>query len=521
MSIAALVGATDFNAGHFLAQRFDCVIAVDGGYASLQRIGVSPDYVVGDFDSLQYVPQRDDVLCYPCEKDESDMELAMRLAQERGCGTLFVYGALAGRLDHTIANLQLLARCARSGFAVFGVGDSFALTVLDGSGRSKVAFDSFDPSFLDAGEYGRCISVFAYGGVARGVTESGLKYGLDSADVGDDCSLGLSNEFTGGAALVGLEEGNVVVTFPIGAFPYMKGLDMRPLPGMICAINRAKEDLKHDDAKEGEKMVYSPIPSVLSIAGSDSCGGAGIQADIKTITALRLYAQTAITALTAQDTAGVYGIENVSPAFVRQQIDVVFQDIRPDAVKIGMISSADIANAIADGLQANDATGIVLDPVMVSTSGSALMADATISTLVERLFPLADVLTPNLPEAEVLAGMKIEDKQGMLEAAKAIHAMMRPDAYVLVKGGHLSDSADDLLYGADGAEWICAERIETQNSHGTGCSLSSAIACGLALGKTMAQSVRDAKDYLSGALAHDPHMGKGNGPLDHMWAYRA
>lgn len=296
---------------------------------------------------------------------------------------------------------------------------------------------------------------------------------------------------------------------------------MRPLPGMICAINRAKEKQSQTEgawrpcALDGEK-----IPSVLSIAGSDSSGGAGIQADIKTIQAFGLYAQTAITALTAQNTTGVFGIQNVDAGFVRQQIDVVFQDIRPDAVKIGMVSSAAIASVIADGLQANGAGGIVLDPVMVSTTGSALMADETVKTLVERLFPIADLLTPNLPEAEALAHMRIDGEDDMLRAAKAIHARMRPDAYVLVKGGHLDCSANDLLFGADGAEWIRGERIETRNSHGTGCSLSSAIACGLACGHSMLQSVREAKGYLTGALMHDPRLGKGNGPLDHMWRYR-
>lgn len=296
---------------------------------------------------------------------------------------------------------------------------------------------------------------------------------------------------------------------------------MRPLPGMICAINRAKE--KQSQAES----IWRPcaldegkIPSVLSIAGSDSSGGAGIQADIKTIQAFGLFAQTAITALTAQNTTGVFGIQNLDAAFVRQQIDVVFQDIRPDAVKIGMVSSADIASAIADSLQANGACGIVLDPVMVSTSGSALMADETVKTLIGRLLPMADLLTPNLPEAEVLAGMKIDGEDDMLRAAKAIHANIRPDAYVLVKGGHLAQSANDLLFGANGAEWIRGERIETRNSHGTGCSLSSAIACGLACGHSMSQSVREAKSFLTGALVHDPHLGKGNGPLDHMWRYR-
>lgn len=223
MSTAALVGATDFNSEHFLAQRFDCVIAVDGGYASLQRVGVRPDYVVGDFDSLQYVPERDDVFCFPAEKDESDMELAMRLATEKGFDVLFVYGALAGRLDHTIANMQLITRFARQGCKVFGIGDAFALTVLDGKGPSSISFGAFDISDLGSEPYAPYLSVFALGGVARGVTETGLKYLLDAVEVADDCSLGLSNEFTGSEATVSLTEGNLVVVFPLDAMSYVKG----------------------------------------------------------------------------------------------------------------------------------------------------------------------------------------------------------------------------------------------------------------------------------------------------------
>lgn len=297
---------------------------------------------------------------------------------------------------------------------------------------------------------------------------------------------------------------------------------MRPLPGMICAINRTREK----QSKAGDSWLPyvfdgGKIPSVLSIAGSDSSGGAGIQADIKTIQAFGLYAQTAITALTAQNTTGVFGIQNVDPDFVGRQIDVVFEDIIPHAVKVGMVSSAGIVRAIADALRENDARNVVLDPVMVSTSGSSLIADETVRTLIDRLFPLADLLTPNIPEAEALCGMRIADEADMLHAARTVHGMMRPDAWVLVKGGHAKGNADDLLFGPDGEVWIRGERIQTENSHGTGCSLSSAVACGLACGLGMEQSVRRAKGFLTGALEHDPKMGKGNGPLDHMWRYRA
>lgn len=270
--------------------------------------------------------------------------------------------------------------------------------------------------------------------------------------------------------------------------------------------------------------------SVLTIAGSDSSGGAGVQADIKTIAAHRLFAQSAITALTAQNTTGVYGVEDVPPSFVRQQIDVVFDDIRPDAVKIGMVSSPAIVDAIADGLIENDAENIVVDPVMVATSGSALIADAAVDRLVERLFPLAAVVTPNLDEAQVLCGFVIaapEDAERAADAiaAKCANAQGLISTAVLVKGGHglgSPDAADDLLRLPDGEKiWLRGRRIDTQNTHGTGCTLSSAIACGLAEGLPVAQAVERAKGYVASALAVDLQLGRGCGPLDHMWAYRS
>lgn len=222
MSAAALVGATDFNEDHFLSMEFDCVIAVDGGYASLQKAGIQPDYVLGDFDSLGFVPEGDEVECYPAEKDESDMELALRLAKERGFDPLYLYGAFAGRIDHTIANIQLLARYARQGSSLVGIGDDFALVMLDGMGMNAIGFEKFDPRILDSAPYGRFISVFAYGGTAAGVTESGLKYRLCDAGLPDDCSLGLSNEFTGDGVFIRLKEGNALAVFSLGALPYME-----------------------------------------------------------------------------------------------------------------------------------------------------------------------------------------------------------------------------------------------------------------------------------------------------------
>ena len=267
------------------------------------------------------------------------------------------------------------------------------------------------------------------------------------------------------------------------------------------------------------------MKAVLTIAGSDSSGGAGIQADIKTIAAHRLYAESVITALTAQSTRGVFGVEDVDPAFVAQQIDVVFDDIRPDAVKIGMVSSVPIVEAIADALERNEAQHVVVDPVMVATSGSSLIVDDAVQAIVERLFPLAEVVTPNMPEARVLSGADIRTLEDAERAADVLAELVdAPRLAVLVKGGHGvgdPDSADDLLRMPDGTHvWLRGARIENDNTHGTGCSLSSAIACGLACGKGVEAAVRDAKRYVAGALAAGLDLGHSSGPLDHMWEYK-
>lgn len=279
------------------------------------------------------------------------------------------------------------------------------------------------------------------------------------------------------------------------------------------------------------------MKSVLTIAGSDSSGGAGIQADIKTIAAHRLFAQSVVTALTAQNTTGVFGVFDVPPEFVAQQIDVVFDDIRPDAVKIGMVSSPAIAEAIADALVRNDARNIVVDPVMVATSGSDLASGEAVVALRERLMPLATVVTPNIPEAEVLAGFAIATPDDQERAALAI--ARGTGAAALVKGGHGMHDANDVLAlpedlerrpfkaevagsgdaGNSTAVWFNAERVDNPNTHGTGCTLSSAIACGLADGRPLEGAVRQAKEYLSGALAAGLDLGRGSGPLDHMWHY--
>lgn len=256
--------------------------------------------------------------------------------------------------------------------------------------------------------------------------------------------------------------------------------------------------------------------SVLIIAGSDSSGGAGIQADIKTIAAHHLFAQSALTALTAQNTLGVRDIFDIPPEFVSEQIDAVFEDIRPDAVKIGMVSSVAIVEAIARSLQQWDARNIVLDPVMLATSGSELAKDGTVRALSEVLIPLADVITPNVMEAEVLSGRVISDE---IEQEAAAHAIAeRWGIAALVKGGHgRSDANDVLAFPQEEVLWFRGSRIENPNTHGTGCTLSSAIACGLAVGRTIPESIGDAKTYLTHALEAQLDLGRGSGPLDHLW----
>ena len=257
------------------------------------------------------------------------------------------------------------------------------------------------------------------------------------------------------------------------------------------------------------------MKTALSIAGSDSSGGAGIQADIKTMTANGVYAMTAITALTAQNTTGVTGIMEVTPEFLAQQLDSIFTDIRPDAVKIGMVSSSALIETIAGKLKEYKAENIVVDPVMVATSGSKLISDDAIETLKTCLLPISSILTPNIPEAEVLSGMKVETEEDMILAAKKIS-----EAYhcaVLCKGGHQLNDANDLLYRDGEYKWFYGKRIQNPNTHGTGCTLSSAIASNLAKGYDMDEAVKRAKDYISGALAAMLDLGKGSGPMKHCF----
>lgn len=253
----------------------------------------------------------------------------------------------------------------------------------------------------------------------------------------------------------------------------------------------------------------------LTIAGSDSSGGAGIQADLKTMTALGVYGMSAITALTAQNTTGVQSIFEVTPKFLEDELDSIFTDIFPDSVKIGMVSNADLIRVISKKLREYNAKNIVVDPVMVSTSGSKLMADGAKDTLLSELFKVADIITPNIPEAEALTGQSIKSKDDMVEAAKKIGEFF--EGYILLKGGHSADDADDLLYKNSEKIWIKGERIENPNTHGTGCTLSSAIASYLAMGHDVPESVHLAKEFISGAISAKLDLGKGRGPLNHMW----
>ncbi len=266
----------------------------------------------------------------------------------------------------------------------------------------------------------------------------------------------------------------------------------------------------------------------LTIAGSDSSGGAGIQADLKTMTMNGVFGMSAVTALTAQNTTGVTGVMEASPAFLAEQIDMVFKDIRPDAVKIGMVSSAALIATIAERLQAWDAKNVVVDPVMVSTSGARLIAEDAVDALRDELFPLACVVTPNIPEAELLADMHIAGEADMEAAARIIGG--RYGCAVLVKGGHRINDANDVLFipadaaGESGAPegsltWIYGERIDNPNTHGTGCTLSSAIASNLAKGYSLEDAIRRAKAYLSGALAAGLNLGEGAGPMAHNFDY--
>lgn len=273
--------------------------------------------------------------------------------------------------------------------------------------------------------------------------------------------------------------------------------------------------MKKYERNEITPMDAKNMKTALTVAGSDSCGGAGIQADIKTMTMNGVYAMSAITALTAQNTTGVRAISEVTPEFLGQQLDAVFEDIFPDAVKIGMVASTGLIRVIAEKLRFYQAKNIVVDPVMVATSGSALLKNDAVDTLTSELLPLATLVTPNIPEAEILSGLTIRTAGDMCTAAKKIGRTY--GCAVLLKGGHSVNDANDLLYTDDTCQWFTGKRIQTENTHGTGCTLSSAIASNLAKEFPLDESVRRAKEYICGALAAGLDLGKGSGPMMHCY----
>lgn len=257
------------------------------------------------------------------------------------------------------------------------------------------------------------------------------------------------------------------------------------------------------------------MKKVLTIAGSDSSGGAGIQADIKTMTVHGVYAMSVITAITAQNTLGVTDIMEVNKENVSKQLDSVFTDIYPDAIKVGMVASVDLIEVIAERLETYAAKNIIVDPVMISTSRSKLLQDDAIETLKQKLFHQASLLTPNIPEAEVLSGIAIESEAEMLEAAKWISEQY--NCAVLCKGGHSKVHANDVLYKDGNYQWFVGKKILNENTHGTGCTLSSAIASNVAKGMTLEIAIEQAKQYITGSIEDMLDLGQGNGPLHHTW----
>lgn len=262
-----------------------------------------------------------------------------------------------------------------------------------------------------------------------------------------------------------------------------------------------------------QRIVHPQIHSALTIAGSDSSGGAGIQADLKTMLAHHVYGMSAITALTAQNTAGVAGILDVTPDFLALQLDSIFQDIYPEAVKIGMVSKGSLIKVIADKLHQYPVYNIVIDPVMVATSGAKLLNDDAINVLKDYLFSLATVLTPNIPEAMILSDIEIKNEEDMKKAAQIMSEKYQ--CAILVKGGHQINDANDLLYDGHHFTWFKGKKIDNQNTHGTGCTLSSAIASNLAKGDNLHDAIKKAKDYISGCLQENLDLGSGQGPMDH------
>jgi len=278
------------------------------------------------------------------------------------------------------------------------------------------------------------------------------------------------------------------------------------------SIQQSTEELLRE---VNTNLLQNKIKTVLTIAGSDCSGGAGIQADLKTMTVHGVYGMSCITALTAKNTTGVFAVEDVSPEFVENQLDLIFKDIYPDAIKIGMVSNSEIIQSIIRKLKEYNARNIVIDPVMVATSGDPLISNKAMDTLIHDLMPLGTVVTPNIPEAEKLSGITIDSEEKMIEAAKIISQNMTGS--LLIKGGHFGENANDLLYTKDVSLWFTSERYHNKNTHGTGCTLSSAIASNLSKNFSVTDSIRNSKSYISGAIKNNMNLGKGRGPHNHMY----
>lgn len=257
------------------------------------------------------------------------------------------------------------------------------------------------------------------------------------------------------------------------------------------------------------------MKKVLTIAGSDSSGGAGIQADLKTFSAHGTFGMSVITAVTAQNTQGVFAVQDITPDIIKEQIKAIFEDISVDGLKIGMVSQIETIETIADGLKYYNPKNIVLDPVMVSKSGFHLLKTEAENTLIDKLLPLATIITPNIPEAEVITKLKIQRLEDMELAAKKIYNMGTKN--VLIKGGHLDGEAIDILFNGSEFKYFNAKRINTKNTHGTGCTLSAAIASNLAKGYGIEKSVLNAKEYITTAIEHSLSIGKGVGPTNHFY----
>ncbi len=284
---------------------------------------------------------------------------------------------------------------------------------------------------------------------------------------------------------------------------------------MLAKAEAARIRHCRQESNRGQQKGRRIVKTVLTIAGSDCSGGAGIQADLKTITSFGVYGESVVTALTAQNTMGVADIFPVSPDFLEKQLECVFTDIVPDAVKIGMITGIEQMRVIRDCLVKYRARHVVMDTVMVSTSGRHLMEPGAFGYYCRELLPLAELYTPNLPETEFLLKTTIKTKKERVAAVREFALQYRGIIYL--KGGHDDSCADDLFYDGENLVWLVAPHIDNSNTHGTGCTLSSAIACGLAMGLTACESARQAKEYVTGAIACGLDLGKGNGPLNHMY----